>query len=119
MMFSVEVSRVPFTKDADNKLRSLKAKTGITPNILCRMGFCLSIERDDVPDEILFAEKGREINRYTLLGQYESVLLGLLKVWFLKDLDVREILSPDDAFVRHMNRGVQLLWMKKDSIFVM
>jgi DNA sulfur modification protein DndE len=47
-MEALTIQRVPFTKDADNKLRALKARTGITPNILCRIGFCMSLE---VPTE--------------------------------------------------------------------
>lgn len=111
----LSVQRVPFSKDADNKLRSLKAQTGITPNILCRMGFCLSLELAAVPENGIPVEKGREINRYTLLGKYDLLAQSLLRVW----LDQRgyEVEQADELFIAHMNRGVDLVRQHTKTIF--
>lgn len=105
-MDKILIQRVPFTKEADNKLRAMKAKTGLNPNILCRVGFCISLERKLEPPAIEDLEKGREINRYTLLGQYDHFFELLLSQW------IRETgspLSPDELLVRHMNHGATLI----------
>lgn len=105
-MQKLTIQRVPFSKDADNKLRSLKARTGITPNILCRMGFCLSLENPTPPEEVDLSDKGREINRYTLVGEYDDMFTALLITWANKhkvDSDLNSL------FVTHMNRGVGML----------
>ncbi|SHI72758.1 DNA sulfur modification protein DndE [Halodesulfovibrio aestuarii] len=105
-MNELTLQRVPFTKDADNKLRSLKAKTGLTPNILCRLAFCLSVEHSTTPPEVDMTERGREINRYTLFGEYETLFTSLLKVWHHEHSSPLEI---NDLCIRHIHRGISLI----------
>lgn len=104
-MNELTLQRVPFTKDADNKLRALKSRTGITPNILCRLGFCMSLELNKDPEDISGIEKVRDINRFTLLGEYEPVFVALLTVWKEKR---NSPLPLDELLIRHMNRGARL-----------
>ena len=79
---NMDLQRVPFTAQADNRLRMMKARTGITPNILCRIGFALSLEEPGQPTVPAPGEDlGREINRYTLLGPYDGAFIALLKAW--------------------------------------
>ncbi len=55
-------------------------------------------------------ETGREINRFTLLGEYEAAYVSLLKVWMeKKKLDARKSEQIDELFIAHMNRGVDLI----------
>ena len=114
-MAELTLQRIPFTVEADNRLRMLKARTGITPNILCRVGFCLSLEEPGVP--ALLPEdyiQGREINRYTLLGKDDLVYVSLLAVRLHKDK-----VSPDkinNMFLAHISRGVELLAARVKSI---
>lgn len=105
-MEKIQIQRIPFTKGADNKLRSLKAKTGLTPNILCRVGFCLSLERMMEPPAAEMNDKGREINRYTLFGQYDQMFELLLIQW--KTM-TSSSLPLDELLIRHMNHGTQLI----------
>ena len=56
-MPELSIQRIPFTVDADSQLRMLKARTGLTPNILCRLGFCLSLEEPGIPTDISNNEK--------------------------------------------------------------
>lgn len=107
-MKELTLQRIPFTTDADQRLRTLKARTGITPNILCRIGFCLSLEEPGPPPPFPNHEKpGREINRFTLLGKFDRLFVALL----VSDMQSREtgLDSLDEYFVAHMNRGVELL----------
>ena len=39
----VKITRLRFTKEASNRLRFAAGKTGLTPNLLCRLGFALSL----------------------------------------------------------------------------
>lgn len=107
-MPELTLQRIPFTVEADNRLRMLKARTGITPNILCRIGFCLSLEEPGLPVELPEQFKiGRDINRYTLLGKYDQVFVALLTSRLTQDsLPLQEI---DRMFLAHINRGVEIL----------
>lgn len=107
-MPELTIQRIPITADADNQLRMLKARTGITPNILCRLGFCLSLEGQGIPETIKNGTKmGREINRYTLLGKYDKLFVTLLVTRLLQDnISKSEI---DRMFLAHINRGIKLL----------
>ena len=107
-MLDLRLKRLTFSKEADNFLRLMKSRTGITPNLLCRIAFCISLEEKGVPDPGKYAEDSdREINRYTLLGEYEGVLLSLLRQRLARD--GIEAANVDDMFRAHMNRGVIIL----------
>src|SRR5262245_18153253 len=71
-MRELRVKRIRFCREADTWLKVLKTRTGVTPNILCRLGFCLSLEEPGLPQVEQYPEDSqREINRYTLLGEYD------------------------------------------------
>jgi len=114
-MSELTIQRIPFTAEADNRLRMLKARTGITPNILCRVGFCLSLEEPGVP--VVLPDdytQGREINRYTLLGKDDLIYVSLLLVWLHKDKI--SLSKTNDMFLAHINRGVEILSARIKSI---
>ena len=62
-------NRVRISSDATSKLRTLKGRTGLTPNYLARMAFCFSLNDSLVPDPSKYADDGQEFNRYTLTGE--------------------------------------------------
>jgi DNA sulfur modification protein DndE len=108
---TLQLKRVRFCKEADSWLRTLKSRTGITPNLLCRLGYCLSIDEMTLPDPTKYPEdSAREINRYTLLGEYDSAYEALLKQR-LADAGREDLTTEllDEQFRAHMNRGVMLL----------
>ena len=103
-----------FTKiflSADNtqKVRTMKGRTGITPNILCRFALALSLRDPGAPDPSSFPNDGMEFNRYTLLGPHEVLMLALVRQRCLNDG-----LDPDGELVEqlraHINRGVSILY---------
>lgn len=109
-MSMLKLQRIPFTMAADNRLRSLKGRTGITPNILCRIGFCLSLEEPGIPRIIdKNIQIGREINRYTLLGENDLVYISLLRTWIQNNDPEALKKTINDYFIAHMNRGVEIL----------
>ena len=64
----MNLNKIKISNDATQKLRTLKIRTGLTPNILCRLGFCLSLNEPGIPRLTNFQEDGMEFNRYTLTG---------------------------------------------------
>jgi DNA sulfur modification protein DndE len=71
------------------------------------MAFCLSLGEPRVPNPDDYPEEDREFNRYTLLGEYDSLFVALLKQKCAED-SVNFDRLPD-YFRAHLNRGVGLL----------
>lgn len=93
-------------------MRQMRARTGITPNILARFGFCLSLEEPGDPVEPFSDEKpAREINRGTLLGELDAVYVALLRTWVSRNRKCVGCSAEEfnRLFVAHMNRGFELL----------
>lgn len=107
-------TKIRLTKDASNRLRFLAGRTGLTPNLLCRMGFCLSLEEPRIPNPDEFAEEEREFNRYTLLGEYDAIYIALLRQRLY--LDRLETDNLEGYFRAHLNRGISLLQQRVRSV---
>ncbi|MFC1974763.1 DNA sulfur modification protein DndE, partial [Chloroflexota bacterium] len=111
----MNLNRLRVCEEADLRLRILKARTGLTPNILCRLGFCLSLKDPTPPDPTQYPEDGpREINRYTLTGQWDSLFAALLKERCRHDGFVEN--DWEDQFRAHINRGVLQLYKQVYSL---
>ncbi|MDR2720211.1 MAG: DNA sulfur modification protein DndE [Nitrososphaerota archaeon] len=108
-------NRIRLSKNATVRLSLLKGRTGITPNILCRVGFCLSLRDPIVPRAENYDEDGQEINRYTLTGEWDKFFVALLKERLIKDgLDLdMDFFSQLRA---HMNRGAISLYDKVKTL---
>jgi DNA sulfur modification protein DndE len=110
----MKLTKLRLTKDASNRLRFAAGKTGLTPNLLCRIGFCLSLAEPAPPDPEKFPEEDREFNRYTLLGEYDPLFVALLRERCRQDgVDLSRIA---DYFRAHMNRGITLLQGRVKSV---
>jgi len=106
------LNRIYVGPEIDNRLRVLKARTGLTPNLICRLGFCLSLSEPGIPDLKLYEDgQAREFNRYTLTGQWDLFFFSLLRERIVQDgLDIKKDL--EDQFKAHLNRGVMLLYQR-------
>ncbi len=109
----MKLSKLKLSKDASSRVRFLAGKSGLTPNLLCRLGFCLSLAEPGVPNPQDYAEEEREFNRYTLLGEYDAMFIALLRERHRADGATCTI---EDAFRAHMNRGVLLLQRRLKDI---
>ncbi len=108
-------NRIRISTDATNKLRFLKARTGLTPNYLCRLALSLSLGEPGLPRLEILDENGQEFNRYTLTGEYDQFLTALLKERLLQDgLDVEADFLPQ--FKGHLDRGVSLLFNRVKNL---
>lgn len=102
------LSEMHFSEEASQKLGRMKGRTGLTPNVLARIGFCLSLENRTPPDLTDYEGAGHvTIKRHVLTGQYDALFLAMLKERCYQD----EISEEETAnqFKAHMNRGVLLL----------
>jgi DNA sulfur modification protein DndE len=108
----MQLNKIKVSEDVDQKLKQLKAKTGLTPNLLCRIGFCLSLREPGIPDPSVYDENSnREFNRYTLTGAWDSLFVALLVQRCAKD----KIFIPEnieEQFRAHINRGVLLMFQR-------
>lgn len=101
-------TRVRLSVDATNRLRNLKARTGMDHNVYCRLGLCHSLADPRPVSSLDYDEKGQEIARTTLLGESELAYLALLRERCLADgLDPDSDLGPQ--LRAHVNRGVMAL----------
>ncbi len=113
----MKLNRLRVCEEVSNRLSILKGRTGLTPNILCRIGFCLSLNDPTIPNPDDYPpDSEREIDRHTLTGPWDRLFVALIKERCQQDS-----LSLDDAglaaqFRAHINRGVLLLYKRVRSI---
>jgi DNA sulfur modification protein DndE len=61
-------NRFRITKSASDAVKLMKARTGVTPNLLCRLAITLSLERGTVGGGRDVELDGLEFNSHTLFG---------------------------------------------------
>ena len=104
-MKSQKWNRLRISDEFTYRLRSLKGRSGLTPNLICRVGLCLSLAEPRVPDPARYNENGQEFNRSTLLGNWDDLYDALLRERLVADgLDLEANFVPQ--LRAHINRGV-------------
>ena len=89
-------------------LKTLKFRTGLTHQYLCRIAFCISLGEPGDVDPRVYDEKGAEFNRYTLTGEWDALFVAFLREWIaLNDPDGHH--SETDWVRAHINRGLAIL----------
>lgn len=107
--------RIKLSENSTRKLQQFKSRTGLTPNIACRLSLGLSISENSIPSLELYTEEtGQEINRHTLMGDYELELILLFVQW-CNENNVPEA-ERSNYFLAHLNRGVELLTNRVKSL---
>lgn len=108
----MKLNRIHVSADSRHKLSILKGRTGLLPNVLCRMGLSLSLTEPGIPRPEDYSTDGSEFNRYTLMGEWDSLIVALLKERCASDgleLDNENLVKQ---FRGHLNRGVMLLYTR-------
>lgn len=108
----MRLNKVYVSTESSQRLNALLQRTGLKPNLSCRLGFCLSIEEMGIPTAQEFGGKGdREFNWSTLFGQWDTLFVALLKQRLVCDS-----LDPDADFEEylqlHLNRGIFLFFKR-------
>ena len=109
-------SKLRISKDATSRLRSIKQKTHITPNLLCRYALMQSLEDGPLGDIPLPDQDGQEFNAYTLTGELTELLLALVRS--VEERDGQPALSDEVLMARvrgHIHRGVGSLSVRVKS----
>ena len=109
-------SKLKISKDATSRLRSIKQKTHITPNLLCRYALMQSLEDGPLGDIPLPDQDGQEFNAYTLTGELTELLLALVRS--VEERAGEPALSDEALIARvrgHIHRGVGSLSVRVKS----
>lgn len=110
-------SKLKISSDATSKLRSLRQRTGITPNLLCRMAIMISLEEGPLGGATIPDEDGSEFNAYTLSGEYGALIAALLR-WVEEGQSGDDQLDDETLLDRlrgHIHRGVGTLAVRAKS----
>lgn len=89
-------------------LKTLKFRTGLTHQYLCRIAFCVSLEEAGEVDPSTYDEVGIEFNRYTLTGEWDVLFVALLREWMTAN-DPDGTYDETDWARAHINRGLTIL----------
>jgi DNA sulfur modification protein DndE len=112
----MKLNRLRISEEVAHRLSILKARTGLTPNILCRIGFCLSLSDPIKPNpEDYPTDTEKEINRHTLTGQWDPLFVALIKERCYRDGEPLDDEKLAEHFRAHVNRGVLLLYKRTRS----
>lgn len=103
-----DFNRVRIDSGVTNDLKVLKGNTGLTPNYLARIGLVYSLNEPRPPNPQQYDTEGQEFNRFTLLGEHDSLYMALVRQRLINEnRDPETELYPQ--FVGHLNRGVESL----------
>ncbi|MGF9693782.1 DNA sulfur modification protein DndE [Rhizobium sp. 0TCS1.26] len=110
-------SKLRISGDATSKLRSLRQRTGLTPNLLCRIALTMSLEEGPIGGALIPDEDGSEFNAYTLTGEYEAMFSAMLR--FVEEgPNPTQSLANEELLARmraHIHRGVGTLSVRAKS----
>lgn len=95
--------RVRISDAATARCRYIKSRTGLTPNILCRIALALSLrERRPVLSESPDLS-GQELNAPTLFGEHQRVYELMLEKYCLEHADERDLAI---VIASHVDNGL-------------
>jgi len=113
----MKLNRLRISEEVASKLSMLKGRTGLTPNILCRIGFCLSLNDPTLPVPGDYpSDTEKEIDRHTLTGQWDRLFVALIKERCYQDGLSLDNETLAEQFRAHINRGVLLLFKRTRSL---
>ena len=102
----MHVTKLKVSSEATGRLRMLRQRSGLTPNLLCRMALTSSLEMGTVGGMVAPEESGQEFNAYTLFGSDQPIFLSLLS---LVEIGDEEVLADEELIRRlrcHIDRGI-------------
>lgn len=106
-------TKLKISSEATNKLRTLKQRTGLTPNLLCRMALMYSLEEGAIEENTpLPNEDGSEFNAYTLTGEHTNLFIALIKMIENHNIKTLNNLELIDKLQLHIHRGVDMLFIR-------
>lgn len=110
----MHISKFRVSSEATRKLKALQQRTGLTPNLLCRMAMVVSFEAGKigtVPD----TEESYEFNAYSIFGSDQPIYTTLL-LWV--ETQGGETLEDQELVKRlraHVDRGLGAISVRLKS----
>ena len=98
-------NRIRISAGASEKLKYIKSKTGVTPNVLCRIAIGLSLKDHKLFDAAKPELGGLEFNSSTLFGTYAKLYECLFKQLYSKS----EIADIETIIANHIDEGMKTL----------
>lgn len=108
----MKINKLKTSKEAAEKLFQLKKRTGLNPNILCRVAVALSLRGPKLPNLNPVDSGGLEFNRYTLTGEYDALFHALISQHAGTSLTDEEYFATH--LKAHIDQGVNALWREYD-----
>ena len=105
-------SKLRVSADTTSRLRSLRQRTTLTPNLLCRIALMLSLEEGPLGTTTHPDDDGMEFNAYSLTGDAHESLIAVLRWVEAQGRVGAEAPSDDDLLIAlraHIQRGVTIL----------
>lgn len=111
----MKFNRLRFSKEASEALNKMKNRMGLNWNVICRIGFCISLNDMVEPNPANYKADGDiDIDRKILIGNEEELYIALLKQrCIIAGIDESQYV---EYFKAHMNRGVILLSKRIGSV---
>ena len=101
----MHISKFRVSAEATSRLKVLKQRTSLTPNLLCRMAMSMSFESGKIGN-VPAIEESYEFNGYSLFGIDQPIYTTLLRWIETEDgeqVDDQELLNRLRA---HIDRGL-------------
>lgn len=95
--------RIKISEAATTRLRYIKSKTGITPNITCRIALALSVREMRKVYRQNGDSSGQEFNAPTLFGDHQRAYELVLEKYIAETRDDREI---SEIICSHIDNGL-------------
>lgn len=98
-------NRIRISKSASDQLKLIKQRTGVTPNVLCRMAIMLSLKRAGLAKKVNTKLDGLEFNASTLFGEHTVLYECLIRQVYGR-VDQKE---AERLLAAHVDDGVVVL----------
>ena len=104
----MQINKFRVSSESSGRLRVLRQRAALTPNLLCRMAMAMSFEMGKV-GPTAETEEGQEFNAYTLFGGDQPIYTTLLR-WVEtndgEEVDNRELFR---RLRTHIDRGLSAI----------
>ena len=101
-------NKLNISEKSSQRLSLLKGRTGLESNSICRLAICISLNDPSIPNPKLYDNKGRELNKHELFGDYEKLIIALIKQRCFIDGFNPKIDFKSQLLV-HLNRGISIV----------
>lgn len=110
----MHISKFRVSSEATSRLRALRRRASLTPNLFCRMAMAMSFEMGKI-GPATEVQEGQEFNAYTLFGGDQPIYTTLLRWVETEDgeeVDDRELIHRLRA---HIDRGLSAISVRVKS----